>query len=97
MNRWLGNTVFPALALLAWPISVSAQVASQGRQFWFDGVDPVVQGDRHVDTPRDYMDLFKPGAPWSAGAAGLTAFKISTQLVLRGTDEQLRMVFAGLK
>jgi hypothetical protein len=56
-----------------------------------------VQSDRHVDTPKDYMDLFKPGAPWTVGAAGTTAFKISTQLVLRGTDEQLRTVFAGLK
>jgi hypothetical protein len=97
MSRHFLKTVLPALALLAFTINASAQHASQGRQFWFAGVDPVVQGDRHVNYPADYMDLFKPEAPWSVGASALTAFKISTQLVLRGSDEQLSSVFAGLK
>src|ERR1700722_8119689 len=43
------------------------------------------------------MDLFKPNAPWRVGSSRATAFKISTQLVLRGTDEQLRTVFEGLR
>jgi hypothetical protein len=97
MSRWLLNALLSTLALIAWPTNAPAQVTNQARQFWFGGVDPVVQGDRHVDYPADYMDLFKPDAPWSAGASGTTAFKISTQLVLRGSDEQLRTVFAGLK
>jgi len=42
------------------------------------------------------MDLFTPDAPWSTGASGLAAFEISTQLALRGTDEQLRTVIDGL-
>jgi len=40
----------------------------------------------------DYMDLFKPGAPWASTAAGLKVFQISTQLALRGTDGQLNTV-----
>src|SRR5581483_3080905 len=71
--------------------------AQAAPQFWFSGVDPVVQSDRHVDMPKDYMDLFEPDAPWKVGASGTTAFKISTQLVLRGTDEQLRKIFEGLR
>lgn len=92
-----------ALSVLAFVLTLSAVHAEgdrrpeQRREIWFSGVDPVVQGDRHVDTPKDYLDLFKPDAPWSAAAAGTTAFKISTQLVLRGTDEQLRTIFAGLR
>jgi hypothetical protein len=86
-----------AALVLAWPVNTPAQVRSLTRQFWFSGVDPVVQADRHVDTPKDYMDLFKPDAPWRVGSSSATAFKISTQLVLRGTDEQLRTVFEGLR
>ena len=97
MNWRLLNIALPALAWLTWAANAPAQVPNQTRQFWFSGVDPVVQGDRHVDMPRDYMDLFRPDAPWAVGASGTTAFKISTQLVLRGTDEQLRTVFDGLK
>ena len=83
MNRRLLNVVLPALVWLTWPANAPAEVPNQTRQFWFSGVDPAVQGDRHVDTPRDYMDLFKPDAPWAVGASGTTAFKISTQLVSR--------------
>jgi len=94
----LAAALFQALALaLSCPLPSSAQGRDGAKQAWFSGVDPVVQGDRHVDAPKDYMDLFKPGAPWAVGAAGTTAFKISTQLVLRGTDDQLRTVFEGLR
>jgi hypothetical protein len=64
---------------------------------WLGGEDPVVQKDKHKNQPADYMDMFNPGAPWSVAASGLTAFKISTQLALRGTDEQVRAVIDGLK
>jgi hypothetical protein len=66
-------------------------------EYWLSGEDPVVQNDKHKDHPADYMDLFRPDAPWSTGAAGLTAFKISAQMVLRGTDQQLQTIIDGLK
>lgn len=77
-----------ALVVPAWAASTA---------IWFGGEDPVVQKDKHKDNPADYMDIFKPDAPWSTAASGLTAFKISTQLALRGTDEQLQTVLVGLK
>jgi hypothetical protein len=66
-------------------------------EFWLSGVDPVVQRDRHVDNPADYMQLFQPDAPWATAAAGLQAFKISTQMSLRGTDDELKTIIDGLK
>lgn len=65
--------------------------------YWLGGEDPVVQKDKHKDNPADYMDLFKPDAPWPNAAAGLKVFQISTQLALRGTDEQLKTVIESLK
>jgi hypothetical protein len=44
-------------------------------QIWLAGEDPVVQKDKHKDQPADYMEMFKPGAPWGTAASGLTAIK----------------------
>jgi hypothetical protein len=85
---------FSALMLM---LSASVDAQTTTPAIWLGGEDPVVQSDKHKSQPADYMDLFKPDAPWSVAASGLTAFKISTQLVLRGTDGQLRTVIDGLK
>jgi len=94
MNSKTLAACFSALALMLGE-ATAAYAASIA--IWLGGVDPVVQKDRHTDNPADYMDLFKPNAPWTTAASGVTAFKISTQLVLRGTDEQLKTVIDGLK
>jgi hypothetical protein len=65
--------------------------------FWLGGEDPVVQHDKHKEHPADYMDLFKADSPWPVAASGLTAFKISTQFVLRGDEGQLRIVMRELR
>jgi hypothetical protein len=83
------------LIFLAIGLPISAQEFP--KNIWFGGVDPVVQRDRHVTEPADFMDLFAAGAPWKVGASKVIALKISTQLVLRGTDAQLRTVIEGLK
>jgi hypothetical protein len=65
---------------------------------WLSAIDPVVQKEqKHSDTPSDYMDLFRPNAPWATAASGLKAFKISTQFGLRSTDDQLRTLINDLQ
>jgi hypothetical protein len=87
------------LSCLVIPARMHAQtyLHAASTEIWFGGVDPVVQRDRHTNAPADYMDLFKPDAPWSDAASAVNVFKISTQLVLRGTDQQLKTVIEGLK
>ena len=76
----------------------ASALANQGTaQYWLGGEDPVVQKDKKKADPADYMDLFRSDAPWSASAGKVKGFKISTQLVLRGTDDQLKTVIEGLK
>ena len=67
------------------------------RLYWLSGEDVVTVKDKNRTGPADYLDLWHPGAPWASAAAKLTGFKVSTQLVLRGTDEQLRTVIDGLR
>ncbi len=67
-----------------------AAFPARAAQYWFGGQDPVARGDR--PHPADWMELFQPGAPWQQGESRLTAFKVSAQFVLRGTDEMIRNV-----
>ncbi len=64
---------------------------------WLAGDDPVVQTQKHKQTPADYMDLFKPQSPWSHAAQRVAAFKISHQFALRASDQQLATVIGDLR
>jgi hypothetical protein len=78
-------------------MSYGQAVQSGTIAIWLSGVDPAVQLRKHTQTPADYMDLFRPDAPWAKAASGLTAFKIGGEFGLRSTDDQLRTVIDDLK
>lgn len=84
-----------SLAAIGLLIVISRNAIAAGApapDIWFGGIDPVIQNDRHADYQTDYMELFKPDAPWPVTAGHTKVFRISTQLVLRGSDEQLKTV-----
>ena len=66
-------------------------------RIWLCGEDLVVQLQKHKNKPADYMDLFQSTSAWPYAAKHLNIFKISTQMALRSTDEQLKSVINGLK
>jgi hypothetical protein len=87
-------------ALSAMALASFSHAADSGQktpEYWLSGEDPVTQKDKNRSGPTDYLDLFRSDAPWSSSAAKLKGLKISTQLVMRGTDEQLKTVIEGLK
>jgi hypothetical protein len=85
------------LATLAILLNGTAQPASAA-DVWLAAIDPVVQKEqKHNNASADYMDLFRPDAPWATAASGLRAFKISTQFGLRSTDDQLRTLIDDLQ
>jgi len=79
------------LGLLAKAASTSAA------DVWLSGVDPEAQKGRHVTEPADYMDLFKPDAPWKNAASGLDVFKVGTRFALHADDAELRTMIDDLK
>ena len=85
--------------LLSYGALLTALAASPAHatRFWLGGEDPVVQADKHKADPADYMDLFRPDAPWQQSAARLTVFKLSTQFVTRAPIEQLSLVIQDLR
>jgi hypothetical protein len=93
----IGFSFFVASSVAAQDAHKPGAVQSGTTSIWLSGVDPVVQARKQTQTPADYMDLFRPDAPWTRAASDLTAFKIGTQFGLYSTDAQLRSVIDDLK
>jgi hypothetical protein len=84
-------------------LAISAN--SRAQHVWLAGIDPVVAADRQrigMTTSsnggiNDFMDLWKPDAPWVKAASEIQIFKVSTQFLNRSTDEQLSLVINDLR
>ena len=89
----------PACACLFAATALLAQVplAAFGAQIWVGGHDPTTRSKAYPNQPTDFMDLFAPDAPWKAAAKKISVFKVASRFILQGTDDQLKMTFAGLK
>jgi hypothetical protein len=79
--------------------------AVQAGQIWLATMDPVTTADREragQEPPgtyagNDFMDLFRPNAPWMRTASITQVFKMSTQFLHRSTDDQLSTVINDLR
>jgi hypothetical protein len=79
--------------------------AAQAGQIWLATMDPVTIADREQtgqDPPgayasNDFMDLFRPNAPWTKTASITQLFKGSTQFLHRSTDDPLSTVINDLR
>jgi hypothetical protein len=85
---------FAMLAVLLYGLVRPAAAA----EFWMASVDPAVRSDRQtLRAPSDYMDLFRPHAPWETAASKLKVFKVSGAFALRSTDEDMQTLINDLK
>lgn len=67
-------------------------------QVWMASVEPAARGALQTLQARsDYMDLFRPDAPWATGASRLKVFKVSGAFGLHSTDENMQTVINDLK
>jgi hypothetical protein len=88
------------LAMVGAPMRLAAEPnrgQDRAPEVWLAGVDPTAQQARHVTEPADYMDLFKPDAPWKNAASGLAVFKVGTRFALHADDAELRTMIDDLK
>lgn len=76
--------------------SLCAQTG-KAHEYWIGAVDPVVQADRKITDPSDYMELLQPPVRWPTVAKRTTTLEISTQYILRGSPEQNAKLLEGLK
>ena len=74
-----------------------ASSAAGSKEVWLSGVPPFVREKMFQESDSDYMDLFRPHAPWSKAAQTVKVFMINGGLVMHQSDEELKAVFSDLK
>jgi hypothetical protein len=85
-----------SLTILATVVAGSA--TARTRDVWIIGIPPWVRANVfHDTTPSDYLDVFRPDAPWSKSASQVRVFETTGGLIFRESEETLQRVFADLK
>ena len=87
------------LAIAAFAAGLEPSTAAA--DIWMGSIEPAkrsqMQEQEGLKGPSDYMDLFRPDAPWSSAASGLKALKISTAFGLQSTDDDFQRMINDLK
>jgi hypothetical protein len=69
-----------------------------GAEVWLAAVDPRTRQALHWDNSSvDYMDLFRPDAPWETVALQTRIFQIGPGFAQTGAEEDLKAIFADLR
>jgi hypothetical protein len=89
-HYWL---IVICVLLASTPIANSATVS---QEVWLSGVPPFVREKTFQESDSDYMNLFKPDAPWSKSAQSVRVFMINGGLVMHQSDDELKAVFVDL-
>ncbi len=74
-----------------------AKAAAGSPEVWLSGVPPFVREQTFHESDSDYMDLFKPDAPWSKSAQVVGVFMVNGALVMHQSDDELKAVFSDLR
>ena len=88
------SLIVTGILLASTPVTSSA---ASSTEVWLSGVPPFVRQQTFQESHSDYMDLFKPDAPWSKSAQTVRVFMINGALVMHQSDEELKAVFSDLK
>jgi hypothetical protein len=92
-RRWL---IMVCLLAILWPLAAAAGGAEE---IWLSGVAPFLRQKMFQEpiSSSDYLDLFKPDAPWQKVSQRTKVFMTNGGLILRESDAVLQAVFADLK
>jgi hypothetical protein len=95
----IGCCVLAAGATLGGPVQAQSRAAdARAHEVWMASVEPAARGAMQTLQARsDYMDLFRPDAPWATAASGLKVFKVSGAFGLHSTDENMQTLINDLK
>jgi len=66
-------------------------------EVWFAPMDHVIRPEIGGGGAADYMDLFRPHAPWSKAASHIKVFKLYPQFFIQASDQDLQTVIANLR
>ena len=83
-------------------ILLVSNLPAHAQKVWLAGVDSVNAADRlrlgqSSSGSNDFMDLFKPDAPWKETTKSIQIFKVSHRFLDASTDDQLKTVIDDLR
>jgi hypothetical protein len=84
---------------LATALTMMLCLPTMGRseEIWLAAVDPYTQAMRHWQASVDYMQLFKPDAPWQTVARRINVFKIGPGFSSSGNQQELSTIVEELR
>lgn len=86
------------IVICAWLASTpGVSCAAGSADVWLSGVSPFVRQKMFQESESDYLELFKPDAPWTKSATMVRVFMINGGVVMHQTDEEVQAMFADLK
>jgi hypothetical protein len=90
------SLIMVCLLAILWPLAAAAGGAEE---IWLSGVAPFLRQKmfQEPSSSSDYLDLFKPDAPWPKTSQRVKVFLTNGGLILRESDAVLQAVFADLK
>ena len=92
--RSVNDLMIRTLVILGLVILGGSSIGSaNAAEIWLSGNDPVAK----PNSGTDFQALFSADARWSKAASKIHVFKVSTQLVMSGSDALLSRMFADLK
>jgi hypothetical protein len=85
-------------ALLALGVALTVLTAqpAAGAQIWLSATEPIWRGIRGWPL-NDYMDLFRPDAPWQHAVAQVMVFGVSKRFVLETPESDLVAIINALR
>jgi len=82
-------------ALFACAAAASAMAAPA--EVWLTGIYRPFEENGPPGKMVDFLDLFRPDAPWPTAAKHVKVFSTSTDVLIGAPEEQLRAMFMGLR
>lgn len=92
--RSMTDPIIQAWVILALVVLGASSIGrANAAEIWLSGNDPVAK----PNSGTDFEALFSADSPWSQAASKVRVFKVSTQLLMSGSDALLSRMFADLK
>jgi len=87
------------LSILAAMACLCTTIEASAAEIWLSGVPPLIRPKmfQEPSSSSDYLDLFKPDAPWQKVSQRTKVFMTNGGLILRESDAVLQAVFVDLK
>jgi len=93
--RWPAYVRSTAVLATCVAMAIITAIPVEAADVWFAPFDPLWRSI-HGWPANDYMQLFKPDAPWQTAARGIKVFQLTRKFAAQGSDNDLGVIIKDL-